>query len=755
MRKKLIELLIILLCSAAIFGSIGYSAFRYYFDYKTDDLPSVFVLKEYKFNLPTVIRDDSGKIIDKFKVEDRVYIPFRSIPATVLLATISAEDKNFFSKRLIYGIDVVGIIRAAFKNIAAGKITSGGSTISQQTAKLIWLNNEKTFKRKFKEARIAYRMEKYLPEELIFEIYINLVYFGHGKYGIGSASEFYFNKQPSELTADEAAMLAGLIKWPYQFSPVINKKIATNRRNMILLRMASNGFIGYGEYNKLIAQPLVLNVKNIDPKAPYLSSFLMDALHRLGYGKVVNQGLEVKTSINASFQRIADTALNNGLAAYRKRHQKRLVLYNIFSEYKLGSLEEFKSESWGDELGIDSIADGLIIEVNSSTAVVKIGNERASVTAKSFSKIRRDVVDLSKIFKVGDAVMVKIIGVNANNDFIVEIVQPETQGAIVIIEVATGAVKAIVGGRDFKISKYNRAMQAERQAGSAFKPFVYSAYFEKYPDKDLESHVLDAPICFKTGNPKKPKWCPKNYEEKSLPPFMGSIPIKTAIARSRNLAAVRTARDVGINSVVDLANKVGITSELPRYLPTAIGAADVKVIDMANAYSTFFRHGVFKPYWFISSITDINGLTKNLEIKEEKQVLSVESANKILEAMRWVVLVGTARRALKELPFAVAGKTSTTNNFTDAWFIGGTSKYVVSVWIGFDRKAIPLVSRENPIKEAGSEAALPVFIEIMKEIYKNRPPDLFPEEIENRILGKSEKKSEPALNNPNIPETQN
>ncbi|MDO8676766.1 MAG: transglycosylase domain-containing protein [Candidatus Azambacteria bacterium] len=739
-KRKWINLLVILCCFTIIFVSTGYLVFWYYFDYKVDDLPDVFVLKDYKFNLTTTVRDDGGEIIDKFKVEDRVYIPFRSVPAAVIKAVISAEDKDFFSERLIYGIDSVGIVRAAFKNVVAGKIIAGGSTISQQTAKLIWLNNEKTFKRKFKEARLAYRMEKYLSDELIFEIYINLVYFGHGKYGIVSASEFYFSKQPSELTTGEAAMLAGLIKWPYQFSPIVNKKIAISQRNMILSRMMNNGFISYDEYSKFTAKSVALNVKNVDPKAPYLSNFFMDELHRLGYGKVVNQGLDVKTSINSFFQLIANRALIKGLEAYDKRHEKRLVLYNIFSEYKLESIEDFKSESWGGELGIESIVDGLVIEVDSSFVILKIGNETASITAKSFPNIRNDIIDLKRVFKVGDVIMIKITSVNANNDFIVEVVQPEVQGAVVIVEVATGAIKAIVGGRDFKVNKYNRAMQADRQPGSAFKPFVYGAYFEKHPDKNLESHVLDTPICFKTGNSKKPKWCPKNYEEKSLPPFMGSIPIKTAIARSRNVAAVHVAKEVGINNVVDLARSIGIASDLPRYLPTAIGAADVKVIDMAIAYSTFFRQGIFKPYWFINSITDRNGLTKNLETKEEKQALSAESANKVLGAMRWVVLAGTARSASKELPFATAGKTGTTNNFTDAWFVGGSPRYVVAVWIGFDRKAIPLVSRENYYKETGGSVALPIFIEIMKEIYKIRPPDLFPEEIESGILGKNENK---------------
>lgn len=731
-------------------GFCGSSIFWYYFYYKADDLPDVLSLKDYKFNLTTIIRDDNGEIINKFKVEDRIYVPFKSIPETVIKAAIAAEDKNFFKKRLIYGLDAIGIIRAAFKNMTAGKIIAGGSTIDQQVAKLVWLNNEKTFKRKFKEARLAYRMEKYLPKELIFEIYINLIYFGHGKYGIGAASEFYFGKKPSELTIDEAAMLVGLIKWPYQFSPVINKKVATNRRNMILVRMMNNGFISSNEYSKLIAKPLALNIKNIDPKAPYLSSFLMDELHRLGYGKVVNQGLDVKTSINTSFQRIADSALSNGLEAYKKRHKNRLVLYNIFSDYKFESFLDFDSDSWHGDIGIGSVVDGLVLEVEESKALVQIKREKYQeyifLTSEAFLKIDNDAKDLTKFFKIGDILSLLITGIDAEKRFTAEIIQPEIQGAAVIIDVANGAVKAVVGGRDFKISKYNRAMQAERQAGSAFKPFVYGAYFEKHPDKDLESNVLDAPICFKTGNPKKPKWCPKNYEEKSLPPFMGLIPIKTAIARSRNVAAVRVAKDVGINNVVDLARNAGITGELPRYLPTAIGAADVKVIDMANAYSTLFRQGVFKPYWFISAVTDRNGLTRNFEVKEENRVLSVEAANKVLEGMRWVVLAGTARLAAKELPFAVACKTGTTNNFTDAWSICGTPRYVAAVWVGFDRKAIPLVSRENAFKETGGSTALPIFIEIMKEIYKDRLPDLFPEEIEDRILGKMENQN---LNPPN------
>lgn len=715
---------IVIFCGFIMLGFFGYSIFWYYFYYKTDDLPNIFSLEDYNFHLTTVALDDNGEVIDKFKVEDRVYVAFDLIPEIVVKAVISAEDKNFFNERLIFGLDLLGILRAAITNIMSSKIISGGSTITQQAAKLIWLNNEKSFERKFKEARIAYNMEKHLSKKLIFEIYINLVYFGSGKYGLVSASDFYFNKQLTELTVDEAATLASFIKWPSQLSLAVGRKVAISRRNTILKRMVSNGFLSQQAYVGLAVKNLTLSVKNIDSKAPYISNFLMNELHRFGYEKVVGKGLEIRTSLNSSFQEIASLTLNNGLAAYEKRHKNRLVLFNIFSEYKLASLENFKSESWDGELGIDSEVDGLIIEVYKENAFAKAGNEKIIITKNSFAAIRQDIADLTEVFKIGDIITLKLTGVDTENNFVAEIIQPKVQGAVVILGVSTGAVKAIVGGRDFQISQYNRAMQAERQAGSAFKPVVYSAYFEKYTDRDLESHVLDSPICFKTGDPKKPKWCPKNYEEKTLPPFMGSIPIKTAIARSRNVAAIWTARQTGINNVVDLARNLGISSELPRYLPIAIGAADVKVIDMANVYTTIFRQGIFKPYWFVSAIADRNGMTRKLEIKEENRVLSAEAASKVLKGMRWAVLAGTARLASKELSFSVAGKTGTTNNFTDAWFVGGefdSPRYIVAVWVGFDRKAIPLVSRESSFKETGGSTALPIFIEIMKEIYKEYP----------------------------------
>lgn len=727
---------LIMLAAFSFILSMGYgsAAFWYLFDYRDDYKEKVLALRNYNLGLSSVALDDGGEIIGKFAVEDRIFMPFNEIPPTVVSAIVAAEDREFFTERWIKGIDPTGITRAVFQNLAAGKTVAGGSTITQQLAKNLWLNNERTLERKLKEARLAYQMEKHLPKELIFEIYANLVYFGHGKYGVATASEFYFGKKPAELAEDEAAMLAGLIKWPYQFSPLNNPKVALSRRNSILQRMYRNGFIADEKLKTLKAKPLSLNVKNGDSKAPYLSSFLMDELHRLGYEKVVNEGLQIQTSINIGIQEAAERAFQNGLAAYEARHKNRLVLYNIFSDYEMKSLDDFKSDSWDGDTGIGSIVDGLIIGVGSWEAVARVRSEEAIITAESFSKIRSDINDLTKVFKEGDVVSLRVVGVDANNNFLVEIVQPEIQGAVVVLDVLTGGVKAIVGGRDFKISKYNRAMQADRQPGSAFKPFVYGAFFEKYSEKDLQSTVLDSPICFKTGDPKKPKWCPKNYEEKSLPPFMGPIPVKIAMARSRNVAAVRTAYQTGIDKVVELANNLGITNDLPRYLPTAIGAADVKVIDMARAYAAFFRGGKDKSYWFISEVSDKNRRV-GFPAGEEKQALSSEAASKVLEGMRWVVLAGTARSASRELPFAVAGKTGTTNGFTDAWFVGGTPKYVVAVWIGFDRKAIPLVSRESSFKETGGSAALPIFIEIMKEMYKDRPYDAFPEEIENRILG--------------------
>lgn len=742
---------LVFLCFSAILGSFGYLVFWYYFYHKTDDLPDVRTLVNYDLKLTSVVYDDTGNPIDKFSVEDKIFISFNDLPPQVVNAVVATEDKNFFSERLIPGIDPLGIFRAFIDNFLATvdvswqhlkiskspwikfKTVSGGSTITQQVAKKIWLLNERTFKRKFLEARIAFQMERSLSKELIFEIYINSVYFAHGKYGIAAASEFYFTKTPKELAIDEIATLAGIIKWPDRFSPITNGKTAINRRNTVLRRMRGNGFISPDEFNKLIARPIAVRVKNNGSKIPYVSSFIMKKLHELGYQKVVNSGLKINTSINASIQQIAEVALLNGLTSYDKRHQKRLVLYNIFLDYDLKSFTDFDSSSWHDDFGIGSIVDGLVLDVEISKALVQVRREKypeyISLTQEAFFKIHQDAKDLTKIFKAGDVLSLKIVGVDSEKQFTAEILQPEVQGAVVVLDVLTGGIKAIVGGRDFKTSQYNRAMQAERQAGSSFKPFVYGAYFEKYPDKDLNSVVLDSPICFKTGNPKKPKWCPKNYEEKSLPRFMGPISVKTALARSRNVATVRVANTVGINEVADLARSLGIHGNIPRYLPTAIGAADVKVIDMARAYAAFFRGGVDIPYWFLESVEDKNKGFVSVKPLEYTQVISKEAADKVLLGMRWVVLAGTARSASHELPFAVAGKTGTTNNFTDAWFVGGTPKYVVSIWIGFDRKVIPLVDRANEFKETGSSTALPVFIDIMKGIYQNRPYDEFSPEI--------------------------
>lgn len=746
MWRKLAKISLVLLCFFAILGSVSRLFFWYYFEYKTNDLPNVETLRDYNFNLSTTVLDNKGKIINTFAVEDRIYIPYENISQNVINAVISAEDKKFFYKRLIPGIDHEGTARAVWKNLLARKIVAGGSTITQQVGRNVWLSNDRTFSRKFKEARLAYRMEKHLPKELIFEIYINLVYFGHGKYGIVTASDFYFGKKPNELTVDEAAMLAGLIKWPYQFSPIEKPKSAQNRRNSILERMHKNNFIGAEELKELKSKSLGLNVKNAKIKAPYLSSFIMKKLYHLGYEKVVNQGLDVRLSLNSDFQQIAEMAFQRDLAAYEERHKKRMVLYNIFLDYKMKSLNDFKSDSWDGDIGLESVVDGLILEVGLSSAIAKVGEEKVIITIESFSKIRQDVTDFNKVFKVGDVVSLKITGVDGENNFTAEILQPEVQGAVVVLDVETGGIKAIIGGRNFESSKYNRAMQAERQAGSAFKPFVYGAYFENYPDKNLETQISDEKICFKTGNPEEPLWCPKNYEEKSLPPFMKSISVKTAIARSRNVATVRVANDMGIEKVIELARKLGVTSEIPPYLPTAIGAADVKVIELANAYAAFFRGGIYKPYWFLKSVEDRKYGFRDFEPKESKQALSAEAANKVLEGMRWVVLAGTAHSAMKDLTkeFAVACKTGTTNNFTDAWILCGTPRYLVAVWIGFDRKAIPLVSRESSAKETGGSAAAPIAAEILKEIYKNRPYDLFPEEMENRILGIKKSELKPA-----------
>ncbi|MEK7198239.1 MAG: transglycosylase domain-containing protein, partial [Patescibacteria group bacterium] len=504
-------------CCFVILGSYGYLAFWYYFYYKVDDLPEVRALINYDLKLNSTVYDDSGNPIDKFSVEDKIFVSFKDIPQKVIQAIVAAEDKNFWSHRLIPGIDPLGILRALIDNLLATvndswhylkvskglkfkfKTISGGSTITQQTAKQIWLSNERTLKRKILEARIAFQMERTLPKELIFEIYVNSAYFGHGRYGVVASSRFYFSKTLEELTVDEAAILAGIIKWPDRFSPITNKKIAVNRRNTILRRMFNNEFISLEEFNNLKAKSITVNVKNGDSKIPFFSSFIMKRLHELGYKKVVNSGLKINTSISSSIQQIAENALKRGLASYDGRHQKRLVLYNVFSDYDLKSLYDFRSNSWGGNIGIDSIVDGLILEVYEDIALAIVDNDKAVITKDSFAAITKDVSDLTKVLKIGDVLILKIIGVNQANNFKVEILQPEVQGAVIVLDVETGGIKAIVGGQDFKNSEYNRAMQAERQAGSSFKPFVYGAYFEKYPDKDLNSIVIDSPVCFQTG----------------------------------------------------------------------------------------------------------------------------------------------------------------------------------------------------------------------------------------------------------------
>lgn len=560
------------------------------------DLPDISSLKSYRPLESTMVYSSDGKILAELYIERRTFIPEYNIPPLVKQAFIAIEDQRFYSHP---GIDFIGILRALYKDILAGSFVEGGSTITQQLAKMLFLTPEKTLQRKIKEAILSLQIEKRYTKDEILGIYINQVYFGSRAYGIEAAAHAYFGKSTFELNLAEVALLAGLPKAPSAFSPFKDPQKAYLRRSIVLQKMFENGFITKEQLISANAEPLPQ--KNFPRRynAPYLIEYLRTNLENSYNDNLYTGGLRIYSTIDSYMQTIAEQAVRQGVRTIEKR----------------------------------------------SGAGV--------------------------------------------------------QGALVAIDLRTGHIKAMVGGTDFWQSQFNRAVSALRQPGSAFKPFVYAVAVES--GMDVNDNILDAPISFKASG-KKRVWSPKNYDNK----YRGYVSLKTALALSLNAATVRLASKVGIGNIIDFIHRSGIHRDLDPYMPLALGASEVTLLELTSAYSVFATGRRITPIAY-EKITNREGTVLEEIIPYSEEALPHEKVEKMRELLRSVVEEGTAQRA-KELDRKVYGKTGTTNNFSDAWFIGFDDRLLVGVWVGRDN--------HTPIgeKETGASSALPIWIEFMKNI---------------------------------------
>ena len=621
----------------------------------TTDLPQVDALETYRPSSVTELYDDHSRVIGSFALQRRVVATYEDFPSVLRDALVSIEDKDFYRHS---GINFWRIVGAAYRDIESGGRLQGASTLTMQLARNLFLSPDRSFHRKVQETMLAIQIERRFTKPQIFTLYANQIFLGHGVYGFEAASEYYFSKPARSLTLTEAALLAGLPKGPGIYSPINHPERAQKRRNLVINAMLEDGKITAAQAADARSAPVALHLQH-DPNslAPYFVEEIRRYLEtKYGADQVHEGGLRVYTSLDTDLQKAANQSVLDGLAAYEHRHGWKGQLENILAQGIVPN--RYHDADWDSEPEVNGYIHALVTGAGSGIATLRFGRYTAAIGQPDVAWTRQKI---QAMLKVGDICYVKILALSANGAARVSLEQDSgTQGALVAIDNATGAIKAMVGGRDFNDSKFNRATQALRQVGSSFKPYVYATVIDQGASPD--DTILDEPTTFETASG---PYSPHNYDEK----FEGIITLRRALAQSRNIPALKLANKVGIKSVIDYAERFGITSKLPPYLPVALGSAEITLIEQTSAYSVFPNDGVRITPRYITKVTDYEGRVLEEDFPEVKDAISSRTARIMTGMLHEVVMHGTAIAASK-MPFPIAGKTGTTNDFTDAWFVG-------------------------------------------------------------------------------------
>lgn len=685
-------------------------------------------LSEYQPGEITKVYADDGKtVIGELALERRVPLVYEQIPEKMKQAILAIEDTRF---REHMGVDFWRLGGAVIKNILTFSRKEGASTLTQQVSRMLYLKTEKTWTRKFRELIYTLQIERYYTKDQIMTLYCNMINLGGGAYGIEAAANYYFSKPIKDLSVEEYALLAAIPKSPTNYNPVRNPKAATTRRNLVLQSMAEQGFISQSECEAAKARPIKLNLdearKNDRGPYAYVIEDVRQELNKVATEQgmqdsmnIYRSGLSIYTTIDAVAQKQATDAVRKQLRRYDRRRGWRGGLDNVLAEENV-SLDSYRNETWSSttpEKG--EFLLGLVKDVNAQGANVSFGLYSAFVTAKETQWTNKPP---STLFKKGDLAYFSVQEVDRDKKMVaVELEQsPEIQGAMVLIDAKTGEIKAEVGGYDFSMAKFNHATQANRQTGSAFKPFIYSAAIEDGLKPD--DNVSDSP--FTRGG-----WTPHNYDNT----YKGIIPIKTALALSRNIPAVRILDEVGINKAVNMVKRFGLPNPMAPFLPSALGATEEPLMAMVSAYSTFPNKGVRIEPFRVRKVVDREGREVFKMEPKEFRVMSEYVAGTMVQLMRGVVQSGTATAVNGLQGHEIAGKTGTVNDYTDAWFIGYTPRYACGNWIGYSDSKKTLGKGES-----GASAALPFWQDFMKQFLADKPRDSFykvpeaPKEIKDR-----------------------
>jgi len=683
----------------------------------SNTIPDYKFLKNYKPPVSSKVYSGNGRLVADFSKEKRIFVPFSSIPKNVINSFLSAEDKNFFSHP---GVDAKGVLRAVINNISniiSSKRLEGASTITQQVAKNFLLTNEISINRKIKEAILAFRIERALSKERILELYLNQIYLGSGAYGVAAASLEYFDKSIRDLNYSEAALLAALPKAPSKYNPYKDIKLAKYRRDLVLKNLSDNNYITKEWYETLKKKEIILNKNKkiyLEDAQYYIEDVRKNVIDNFTYDKVYNQGLNINTPINLKLQKLATDSLRQGLILYDQRKGWRGPLANkVYDKNWVKNLEKFyleKSINW-------SLA--IVKKINKFS--VKIETEDKLDGVIEYANISWTKKEFKDLLKLGDIIYVKNI---RDKKFSLQQL-PKINGGIVVLDPYTGRVLALGGGFSFKKSEFNRATQANRQPGSAFKPFVYALALEN--NFTPASLVLDAPLVLNQGEDLK-MWKPENYGKK----FYGPSTLRVGLEKSRNLMTVRIAQNLGIEKIINFSQNLNIYDNPKELLSISLGSAETTLINLTTAYSAFVNGGKLVDPILIDRIQDSEGNTIYNNNKRQcmdcdqisylsndypkiqnnyKQIFSPETAYQMTSILEGVVQRGTAKK-LKDLKLNIAGKTGTTNKNTDTWFIGFTSNLLVGVYVGSDNPS-PLGKYET-----GSKTALPIFESFIKKAIK-------------------------------------
>ena len=716
LMRRLVTWMAILMV-VGVFAAAATGAGIFY--YLSQDLPQISSLADYRPAVITSVYSDDNRKIGEFYKERRIVVPLEQMPKMLLDAFVAAEDARFYKHR---GIDFFSIVRAFFKNLEAGTIVQGGSTITQQVTKSFLLTPERSYRRKIREAILAYRIDRAFTKKEILYLYLNQIYLGHGAYGVEAAAENYFGKSTVDLNLAECAMLAGLPQAPSRYSPFRYPDRAKQRQIYTLNRMVAEGYITNIQATEAINITLDIKPRRnwyIEKVPSYTEHVRRYIEQHYGKDMLYREGLKIYTAVNIEMQKAARAEVNKGLLALDKRQGFRGSLMHLSPE----EIENFSTElintQKADSFVEGKTVTGVVIAVDDAadTVTVRMGDQRGTIGIESMRWARTPNPEVpfylnrikhpGQALRVGDVIEV-LLKAKGEEGWELELEQtPKAQAALLCIEAETGHVKVMVGGRDFKSSQFNRAYQSRRQPGSAFKPIVYAAALNQgYTPATI---IFDSPIVFEDEITDF-TWKPKNYGEK----FYGPTLFLDALAKSRNVVTIKILQDIGIEYVIEYARKLGVQSEIARDLSIALGSSGLSLLEVVNAYSVFANQGYFVEPVFITRIEDRDGKLLEESTPRRERVIDSETAYIMTTLLQGVVQRGTGQR-VKAIGRPAAGKTGTTNNLFDAWFVGYTPRYITGTWVGFDDESSLGVS------ETGSRAASPIWLGFMKKILEGKP----------------------------------